>query len=506
MASIQILDDDSLLNVFYFCRPFLLGEDQDDEARLWGGKRQWVGEHWWCKLTHVCQRWRNVILCSPSYLGICQVCTYGTPVADMLAHSPPLPLVIDYFDECHGITTEDEDEIVLALKQRNRVRRVRLHMPVTNLQKLVMAIDEEYPSLEYLVIMHRTDDNSTTLIFPEAFQAPRLRHLLLIGFALPLGPRLLLTGMDLVTLCLFMDHPSTYFQPNTLLQWISFMPQLETLVIVFVFPVPNRDVERQLMYTPITSYITLPHLRWFVFQGVSAYLEAVVRRITAPRLEKLQIDFFNQLTFSISGLLQFINRIENLSFESAKFEFSKGQVYVEVYPRGETELYALSIAVGCWHHDWQVFSVAQISNRLSQMFSAVEHLTLEHEVHDWSSEEHSEVDRIEWRYFLSSFSNVKTLHIDDGQHGLVEELSRCLQSDDGELSFELLPELQELKYSGSYDTYGTFTSFIDIRQNIGRPVTLSFVAQAQTEALLSPFETSSITPVSSEEVGNDFYT
>jgi hypothetical protein len=38
-ASIHILDDDSLLNVFYLYRPFLLGEDDDDEDdRLFGGE------------------------------------------------------------------------------------------------------------------------------------------------------------------------------------------------------------------------------------------------------------------------------------------------------------------------------------------------------------------------------------------------------------------------------------------------------------------------------------
>ena len=36
-TSIHILDDDSLLHVFYLYRPFLLGEDQDDRARLYGG-------------------------------------------------------------------------------------------------------------------------------------------------------------------------------------------------------------------------------------------------------------------------------------------------------------------------------------------------------------------------------------------------------------------------------------------------------------------------------------
>jgi hypothetical protein len=39
-----------------------------------------------------------------------------------------------------------------------------------------------------------------------------------------------------------------------------------------------------------------------------------------------------------------------------------------------------------WHLDRQVSSVAQVFNALSQMFSAVGHLTLGHEVHSQSSE------------------------------------------------------------------------------------------------------------------------
>jgi hypothetical protein len=36
-GSIHILDDDSLLHVFYLYRPFLSGEDEDDNARFRGG-------------------------------------------------------------------------------------------------------------------------------------------------------------------------------------------------------------------------------------------------------------------------------------------------------------------------------------------------------------------------------------------------------------------------------------------------------------------------------------
>ena len=172
ITSINILNDDSLLHVFYLYRPFRLGEDQreNEYARRFGGDEQWVGERWWHKIAHVCQRWRNLVLGSAYYLDVCLLCTYGTPIADILAHSPPLPLAIDYhFDvlDPRYPTTEDEEGATHALKQRDRVRRVRLQ----NLRKLIVAIDEEYPILEYLIITHTSEDvgNDTIVIFPETF-------------------------------------------------------------------------------------------------------------------------------------------------------------------------------------------------------------------------------------------------------------------------------------------------------------------------------------------------
>jgi hypothetical protein len=381
----------------------------------------------------------------------------------MLEHSPPLPLVIDYDSD---ITTDDEEGIILVLKQqRDRVLRVRLAVPLTNLQTFIAAMDEEYPILEYLIIL-QIEGNNAIMRFPETFLAPHLRQLVLRGFALPIGSRLLTTAESLVTLYLSMIHPSTYFHPITLLQWISFMPQLETLVIKFKVPIPNHGVEGQLTRMPDIAPVTLPTLRYFEFRGGSAYLEALVYRITIPRVEKIHIEFFNQLKFSIPRLVQLMGTAENLRrFDSANLRFSVDQVDAAIHPHGELQMYAVAIFVFCWHLDWQVSSAVQISNSLSQMFSAVEHLNLSHDEHGLSSEEHNEVDRTEWRKLLRPFRNVKTLRIKDS---LAKDISRCLQLEDGELPLELLPELQEL----ACDTSDVFTSFIDARQNAGRPVTL----------------------------------
>src|SRR6267154_329791 len=466
-TSIHILDDYSLLNIFHIYRPFLLGEEDHNVNIHFGGGGRWVGERWWYRLANVCQRWRGLILESASYLGLCLVCTYGTPVADMLAHSPPLPLVIDY--DGRDVTAEDEEAILLALEQRDRVRRIRFNLPVLQLQKFIVAIDGEYPILEHLILMDPLEDESTVLTLPETLETPHLRHLM-IECSIPIRSQLLTTAVGLGTLNLALYHPSTYFQPTLLLQALSLMPQLEMLLIFFHFAVPNRDVERQLMRTPIMPLVTLPNLRTFAFEAVSAYSEAVLSRITASRLENLQICYLKQLTYSVSELLQFIGRTDNLRFDRAEFCFYSERVYVAVNPpETNISMAPFSINVGCWDLDWQVSSVAQIFNALSEIFSAVEHLTLAHEVHSRSSEEHNEVDRTEWRKLLRSFSNVKTLAIDDG---LVDELSRCLRLEDGEHPLELLPELQELTCPGSGTAKEGFTSFIDARQNAGRSVTL----------------------------------
>jgi hypothetical protein len=220
-------------------------------------------------------------------------------------------------------------------------------------------------------------------------------------------------------------------------------------------------------------------------------------------LRSFEIELFNQLTFSVPRLLQFVSATENLMFKSAKFEFSDEEVEVEVYPHEEAETYALSIAVKCLHLDWQVSSAAQISNSLSPAFSAVEHLTLGHEVHSRSSEEHNEADPTEWRKLLSSFMNAKTLHIAEG---LVEELSLCLELDDGELPLELLPELQELTYSGSGNTGNVFTSFVNARQDAGRPLTLVRRSPSPDRgSSMSSLEPPPI-PLASDEAGSDLDT
>ena len=133
-------------------------------------------------LAHVCRRWWYLVLPLAHQLDPCLVCTYDTPVAGMLAHVPPLPIVVDYGHENRKVTTRDMEGIFLALRRRRRVRRIRLQMPTSDLRKVVVAMAGEFPVLEYLYIKPlSTDDNG--LILPGTFKAPRLRHFSLSDIA-----------------------------------------------------------------------------------------------------------------------------------------------------------------------------------------------------------------------------------------------------------------------------------------------------------------------------------
>jgi hypothetical protein len=387
----------------------------------------------------------------------------------MLAHSPPLPLIIDYFGlDDHDITADEEEGITLALQQRDRVRRIRLDAPVPNLERLILTMDEEFPVLESLVLMP-PDKHHTALILPIAFRAPLLRCLILVNFAFPITSALLTTDVSLVTLFLDYIFPSVYSRPNYLLQRLSLMPQLEILGISFHSPVSNREVTRQLLHTPIREHVTLPDLRWFAYRGVSDYLEAILPRITTPRLEKLQIIFFNQLTLSIPHVLRFMDTTANLKFCSAEVIFDDKAIHVKLYPRDGAALDASFIRVGCTDFEWQVASAAQLSFQLGTVLSTVVYLDFKYEKVDISQELNNEANCTRWREILRSFSNVKTLRV---PNGLIKDLSRSLQVVEGESPMELLPELKELKYATTDDAGDEFMVFIDARQNAGRPVTL----------------------------------
>jgi hypothetical protein len=245
------------------------------------------------------------------------------------------------------------------------------------------------------------------------------------------------------------------------------MAQLERLSIIFRSPIPNRDVERQLHQTP--DMITLPNLRQFYLQCTARYLDGLVARISTPSLNQLELYLFNQLSYTVPHLLQFMQTSENLRFNVVQVAFDELSISLRAVPLKDSPFW---LRVTCSHLDWQVASAAQLCGTLSPVLFAVEQVTFSHQLHKHSSETHDNVDQRQWRELLRPFTNAKTIRV---QHDLIGKIFHSLLSHDGEPPLELLPNLEEVEYSGGGDNQDVLTAFVNERQVAGQPVNLSLV-------------------------------
>ncbi|KAH9979243.1 hypothetical protein BGW80DRAFT_1454915 [Lactifluus volemus] len=434
-SPIHILNNDVLLNIFHLYRLAVPDEIEDENGML---NFNWGRRHcqWWYKLVHVCRQWRHIILESPSRLDLHLYCTVGVPVADMLAHSPPLPLILYYNTVIHKSTAKDESGILLALSHRDRVHYVGFWM--LNPGKFVAVMDDQFPLLEHMYI-----DSLTEVDLPVTFQAPNLRHFRLWIPSLPIeSPLLTSSPARLATLSLLGIPASAYLPPSCILTGLSLMAQLERLSITFDSLIPNHDVERQSREIP--DMIPLPNLRRFAFQGTATYLDGLVLG-SAP----------------LPSASFFIQSSKNLSVRAVQVAFSASAIALYAIPwkRGNP----LMFQIRCGHLSRQVASAVQFFGTLSPVLFAVEQVAFSYNERYQDSQWFNNVNRNQWRELVRPFTNVKVIHMKDG---LTSKILRSLPSDDGE---PLLPNIEEIGYSGGRKARNAITTFINERQVSGHP-------------------------------------
>jgi hypothetical protein len=456
-SPISTLNDDTLLNIFYLYRLHCLYIRDEDEDILLGFIRMW-------KLAKVSRRWRGIILAFPSLLDLHLVCTFMVPVADTLARYPPFPLAIFYNESLHEMTKKEEEGALVALSHRPRVHCISLTMPRHKLEKFTIAMDDQFPALKRLDI-NSSIPEEPRLMLSQTFDAPNLRHIYLRRVTLPLQCPLLTAAAGLVFLRLEDIPRSSYFTPSYLLTQLSFMPQLETLMIGFYYS--NQEI----VDTPTVMHVTLFNLRVLTFRGFESYLEGLLSRISAPSLSIFHVQYFSQLTFGVPRLLPFMQTSNNLKFHTVKLTFSRDSFHLESEsdPLLGKWNHVLEVRIRCRPFDWQVGSAMQILSTLSPILSVVVEKVALTVIHDLSSGWHDSIDGTEWRELFRPFNNAKALKVRVGANTeAISDQSLCIE--DGELPLELLPNLEEL--SSSQSCVNMFTQFIDERKAVGHPVRL----------------------------------
>ncbi|KAF8264729.1 hypothetical protein EI94DRAFT_1805396 [Lactarius quietus] len=221
--------------------PQVTSEMLNDDVLLYIFRHSLDGSlRFWPTLTHICRRWRQIVLGSPLGLNLQLYCTYGMPVLKSLDCWPPFPLVVDYGGSplLSPPGPEDEDDLMAALKLTDRVRSISLTITSSLLERL-STISEPFSNLDELVLLSRDDQQLTP---PGAFRwDSRLRTLSLTRVAIPTLPQLLSLLKGLVDLRLHEIPHVGYFPPDVFANVLSEMTHLETLSIHFLSlpPRPN---------------------------------------------------------------------------------------------------------------------------------------------------------------------------------------------------------------------------------------------------------------------------
>jgi F-box-like len=461
VKQIDILPDDVLLDIFDF---------YINEYPILSVK--WRA-HAWLSLVHVCQQWRGLVFQSPRRLNLQLYCTPRTPAKDTLDVWPAFPLII------HGsmAITSGTDNIVAALGKSNRVCEIELQLAGWQLEEVFASMMQApFPELTDLRLSSHDEPpsvthNKTPPAIPDSFldgSAPRLRNFSLHGIPFPGLPNLFLSATHLVSLNLSNIPHSGYISPEAMVTPLSVLSSLEVLSLAFRSPQSRPDLESRSIPRPKRSI--LPALRKLHFKGVTEYLEELVTRIDTPKLDGMNMTFFNQIDFACTRLAQFINCTPKLrARDEAHVQFNDSTASISLRNRTSNFSLQVQINISCREPDWQLSSIEQVCNSLHPL-STPEDLYIEHGYLQlvWKSDA---IESILWLELLRPFAAVRDLYLSkEFAPGIAVALQELIGIT------EVLPRLQNIFVEGlerSGPLQENIGRFVAARRLSGHPIAIS---------------------------------
>lgn len=400
----------------------------------------------WHKLAHVCSRWRAIIFESQHRLNLQLVYTYKQPVRKTLDFWPALPVAIRYPRPIRSrpVTSQDEANVIAALKHADRI--CELNVPMTNslLTKSALLLQASFPTLETLRL--GSQDASRPLILPVGFlggETPRMRDIHLTGTAFSALPLLIQSARDLVSLQLD-DVPNTgYFSPEAFAAGLSATTQLKQLKLCFHPPSHRPDQTRTA--SPPKSRSMLPALTEIHFRGNSDYFEDLVSRIDAPAVEQVDMNFLDLNTFDTPQLSQFIDRTRTLrSPHHTSFQLSEDDITIthdfRLAPPSSSASGTIRLQFSCDDVDRQMSILVHVGRQFSRLLSSVETLNVNGSPMLFSLRDPRETDSAKWLELLRHFRGVRKLEV---VGALVPNIASTLEQVTGNMARGILPSLRD---------------------------------------------------------------
>ncbi|KAH9178377.1 hypothetical protein EDB89DRAFT_2239613 [Lactarius sanguifluus] len=447
----------------------------------------------WLRLVHICRKWRRIVFASQWALHLRLFSTYGTPVLKTLECWPALPIVMQYGGSLalDPPAPEDEDNIMAALKQSDRVSSIRLTMTSSLLEKL-SGIERPFSQLEEIVLLSR---DSVWQTLPRAFRwGPRLRCLHSTRVAFPALLHLLYSSKNLVDLQLHEVINPLHLSPDAFTDALSGTPQLRSLSLHLLTTVNYVSLDL-LPPPPPEERIVFPALTRLNFRGIAEYLEGLVARIDAPRLGDIEVTLFDRFVFDPSKLGEFIDRIEiQKSPLQADIVSSKRAISISItQPEAPTRL---KLQVSCKPLTRQVSYMAQICNGLSTFLLGVEHLCIS-ATRPPRRQDRSGLDEHEWAELIFPFRGAKWVYV-AGDHWT--NIVRALQPS------RVLPALHRLNIAQPRPRHAPLreavVSFMTSRWLGGHSVAVEYEQQRHISELrgTGPFSQQALIEVLSDDV------
>ena len=460
MVPIFVLPDDVLLAIFDLC----MNTDVVQNLSLSAEKHAKRMIESWQTLVHVCRRWRKLVFGSPHRLDLQLVCTARTPARYTLDVWPALPLIIRYRDYSHW--TKSADNVIAVLERSDRVRQISLQSaPSSYLENVLAAMQEPFPELTSLEI----GSYGMVRVLPDSFMggsAPRLRSLWLERIPFPGLPNLLLSATHLVSLRLDNIPHSGYISPEAMISALSTLTSLRSLTLGLQSPqsYPNHR------HPPPPTRSVLPALTYFWFKGATEYLEDLVARIDAPRLDDLNLILFNQIIFDTPQSIQFIGRAPRLkALEKARISFKNDAASVNL--SSHTSGYRrLNVKIPCTTLDWQVSALEQVCTSCLPPLSALESLYIYETPysHHWQDN----VERTLWLELLRPFTAAKNLYLTEE---FAPRIVHALQDLVLDRMTQVLPTLRNIHLEGFEPgpVQDGIRQFANTRRLAGNPMAFS---------------------------------
>jgi hypothetical protein len=398
----------------------------------------------------------------------------------MLDIWPTLPLNICCYG---GYGIGGVDNIIAVLERRDRVCQITLmNVPNSEWEILLEAMQQPFPELSDLSLH---SFSGAVPVDPDSFlggSAPRLEYLQLNGIPFLGLPKLLLSVTHLVGLHLGNIPHSGYISPNAMATALSTLTSLERLSLDFHSPrsCPDQASRRP---PPLTRSV-LPVLRYFTFKGVSKYLEDLVARIDAPRLNHLSIIFFNDIAFNTPEFMQFMSRKPtSRALEKAYIIFWDCDATLCFSSQTSGDGY-VCVKILCRGLDRQIPSLEQVCTSCLLPPSTLQDLyiyglPLSLLQLDWNGD----IENGLLLELLHSFTTVKNLYLSEP---FTMFIGLALQELVGARTTEVLPTLQNIFLNGlesSAPVQEGIAKFVAARQVASLPIAVSSWANFDRDRL-----------------------